>query len=129
MLAGCSSGDADFGVAQVKGKITVGGKPLTEGQVMFYPEAPLDAAGKSGKLAGKRGYGSLQADGTFRVSTYGKFDGAVVGKHKVAIAPGSPEAAPYGDKYMSPETSGREVEVKPGTENVADFDLQPKAAK
>ena len=70
------------------------------------------------------GFGEVQADGTFAISTYGADDGAVPGRHRIAITPPLPEpekalpppaiAAKYGDLA----TSGLTADIKPGTNQV-----------
>ncbi len=76
---GCGS-KVPYDLAPVSGMVTLDGKPLTGGKVMFAPIAQ----GASAK-AGKPGFGKLNADGTYVISTYGSEDGAVVGKHWVSI--------------------------------------------
>jgi hypothetical protein len=66
---------------------------------MFSPVADADAV-----EAGKPGTGTLQADGTFALSTYSPQDGAVVGSHWVTIygpgehAVGLPDGVPPFEK-------------------------------
>jgi len=68
--------------------------------------------------------GTVKADGTFTVSTYEANDGAVPGKHRVALSPevqASDEAV--GEEIIDPkfytfETSGLEVTITPGTNEV-----------
>jgi hypothetical protein len=69
-----------YEVAVVHGTVTLDGKPLTGGKVMFAPIAE----GQNAK-AGKPGFGALGPDGSFVISTYGVEDGAVVGKHWVSV--------------------------------------------
>ena len=86
----------------------------------------------------KQGYakpiatGTIAADGSFELSTYGNGDGAVIGKHRVSIScfesqdPGAPPPDPDREpgrgkpliprKYLRPETSGVTVEVKQSNE-------------
>lgn len=113
LLAGCGG---KHEVVPVEGKVTYNGTPLRFGSVAFQPEI------------GPRASGDIQPDGTFRLSTYGQFDGAIPGKHRVSVVCAEhqdPAAAkknvdPEGtfgrplipEKYYFPETSGLEVEVK-----------------
>jgi len=95
------------------------GKPLSSGSVMFVPERGRGAVAK------------IQADGTFQLGTYGDTDGAIVGRHKVAVYPprgefeqDAPADAPaIPQRYQSSESSGIVVEVKPAQENVFDIEL------
>lgn len=79
------------------------------------------------------GSGEVQADGTFRISTYGDNDGAVPGKHRVAITPPLPlpdavPPAPLIDKkYDSLDTSGLEVDIQPGASEVT-LEVEPLAS-
>ena len=73
--------------------------------------------------------GVVKADGTFEVSTYELGDGAVPGRHRVALnapmshelieGPGAAETAPLiPDKYGSPATSGLEITVSSSRQEV-----------
>ncbi len=46
---------------------------MTAGRVIFYPEA------------GRSAQADIQADGTFRLTTFERGDGAVLGKHRVTV--------------------------------------------
>jgi hypothetical protein len=70
-VAGCSGGKLP--TAPVEGKVLYKGKPLEFGAVLFQADA------------GPPARGTIQADGTFRLSTYGAGDGAVLGVHRVQI--------------------------------------------
>ena len=114
-------------LAPVTGKVTFKGKPLPFGTVIFMPES------------GKTSTGNIQPDGTFRMVTSDRGDGAAVGKNKVRIAcftnqdPSKKGAGPAGialgkplipQKYLSPETSGIEVEVQSGSNDPVVFELE-----
>lgn len=122
VLAGCSS--SEFGTSEVSGKVSVGGQPLTdtklEAQIFFFPEP--SASNK--QLSGKRGWARIGPDGTFKVSTNGQFDGAVIGKHRVSLS-STQDVVPFDKKYLSVDTSGLTYEVKPGGNTNAVFDLEP----
>ena len=70
--ASCNRND---GLASVTGSVQFRGTPLTEGQVVFTPQAGTTGAPAVGNIA---------ADGTFAVKTAGR-DGAVVGQHRVTV--------------------------------------------
>jgi len=57
----------------VEGKVLYRGKPLEFGSVMFQPEK------------GPTARGTIQPDGTFRLSTYREGDGAIPGAHQGQI--------------------------------------------
>jgi hypothetical protein len=112
---GCGSNQLP--VAPVEGQVLYRGKAIESGSVMFQP------------TMGPPAKGVIKPDGTFRLSTYGVDDGAVIGQHKVRIAsvgrqadapiqPGdSPSEAIRGsrlipEKYSYFESSGLTAEVK-----------------
>ena len=70
-LAGCSRGPA---VGEVSGKVTFGGKPVTEGTITFINPATESVAAAS-----------LQQDGSYVVST--PEGGLVVGDYVVMVNP------------------------------------------
>lgn len=137
LLLGCGS----RGMGQVKGKVTVGGTPINNGTIMFYPADGPGAVGEIGQ------------DGSYTLRTHKPGDGAVVGTHKVAIhatsvGPGTLEAPKSLDdelrdpaagkpvknlvpgkitwlipeKYSTPNESPLTAEVKAG-QNTIDFDI------
>lgn len=75
----CSSGCGGdkFPVRPAKGKVVSNGKPVTVGSVTF---TPIDSTALE---AGKPASGTVGSDGTFTLSTFDRFDGAIVGKHRV----------------------------------------------
>jgi hypothetical protein len=78
VLTGCGG----LRLGKVSGRITVGGKPVPSGVVMFYPEA------------GPTAVGEIRSDGTYTLTTKKPGDGAVLGAHRVtvqstSVAPGS----------------------------------------
>jgi len=114
VIGGC--GSDELPVAPVEGKVLYNGKPLEFGSVLFQPNV------------GPSGRGTIGPDGTFKLSTYGTEDGAVLGKHRIRIAcfesqgPNAPPQDPNQEptlgksliprKYTNADTSGLEVEVK-----------------
>jgi hypothetical protein len=60
--------------------VTIDGKPLAHGKIMF---APVSNAG--GHQAGKVAVGNIQPDGTYELTTYSNGDGAIVGDHWVTL--------------------------------------------
>src|SRR4051794_33249667 len=61
-------------LAPVSGRVTVGGRPVTEGVVMFIP------------ADGPAAVGAIQKDGQYTLTTFKPGDGALVGGHKVTIS-------------------------------------------
>jgi hypothetical protein len=115
-LTGCSRSH-ERETAKVSGIVTLDGKPLTRGTVMFVP------------AAGRAGTGVIAADGSYQLTTYQPDDGALVGSHKVSVAiPLGSETAPAAaspipQRYSSAESSGLTFEVKAGEENRIDLKL------
>lgn len=118
---GCSRHGQE--TAHVRGQVTLDGRPLTSGGVSFTPAA--------GRSAG----GAIGPDGMYTLSTYSKSDGAIVGKHKVAVCPsggGEDDPAPtfqelaIPSRYHNGQTSGLEFEVIAGKDNVIDLSLSSK---
>jgi hypothetical protein len=68
---GCSDGRPER--VPVKGRVTIDGKPLEAGNVLFYPAENRVAMAK------------IQPDGTFTLSTYDFGDGCVTGRHPVSV--------------------------------------------
>lgn len=102
-------------VAPVNGRVLLDGQPLTQGRVVTAPSA------------GRGASGVIQPDGSFELRTSDGLIGALIGTHKVAVVAyegtgaSGPEAN-YGkllvpQRYVTPETSGLEIEVKADGDN------------
>ncbi len=126
--AGCSSSD-DPKTAAVSGKVTRGGQPVSGGSVIFSPRASADKKGPPGKPAAAE----VGADGAFTLTTYAKYDGAVIGKHLVTYTPAPIEvdekqhkedSKPPVSPFAGLIPSKTEVEVKAGP-NTVDIELVP----
>lgn len=119
-FTGCSRGFKQE-TANVHGTVKLNGKPLTGGSVMFTPET------------GRGAVGVIDAQGEFELGTYEPGDGAIVGKHKVAVFPvGSSfeseqvpsNYVPIPTRYQNGNSSGIEIEVKAGQANKVEVNLQ-----
>ena len=117
VLAGCGGGTKEVPTGEVYGKLTVAGKPLSEGRVNL-------ASGKLGAGAG----GDVKADGTYTL------DGSLpLGSYDVFITfniPPSKVGTPAEDvmksvppKYLGQATSKLTAEVKKGRTE-CNFDLK-----
>lgn len=117
LATGCSNKD-QLEVAPVSGSVTIDGKPLSSGVVIFTP-----GQGRAAK-------GVISSSGTFELSTYQNNDGAIVGSHGVAVVP---LQAGEGDevvstkippKYHSALGSGIVLQVKAGAANEFPIELK-----
>jgi len=123
LACGCSDRPT---LAPVKGTVTLDGKPLASGTVMFETKGARQATGKIVK-------GEI-----VEVTTYAPNDGLTVGQHNVAVV-SIEEAAKPGDgkvtkgdymsgkslipaKYNDPNASGLKVDIKNG-ENAVELKL------
>lgn len=122
MLAGCSR--PDYELAPVKGKVTLEGQPLTSGKVMFAP-----AAQAGSHKAGKPGFGNIQPDGSFAISTYAENDGAVVAEHTITVINSEPDS-PAGKRLLVNRVAApQRVTVASGQENFFQVDLTREILK
>lgn len=116
---GCGSSGKDK-LFPVSGKVTLGGSPLTAGQVAFHPD--LEKGNKSKGVAS----GAIGSDGSYTLSTDGK-PGAPVGPYKVTVSTNFPGVSgtpvPINAKYNNPNGSGLDREVVPNPASGA-YDLQ-----
>ena len=120
-IAGCGGGES---VYPVHGQIVYSdGSPATdlEGFTVSFESVEHMATAEQ---IGIGGWGTVQPDGTFTIGTYKPADGAVPGKHRVAISP-EPDLSdegvaksPIPMKYAAVETSGLECEVTEGKNDI-----------
>ena len=82
---------------------------------MFAPVAKGDSV-----HAGKPAWGNIQSDGTFRLTTLKKDDGAVVGEHWVTIM-NSDEKLPKGVPEFARLIAPKKATVAANTDNEIDF--------
>lgn len=125
-LDGCGRGDR-LETAKVTGTVTLDGKPLGIGTVVFTPER------------GRAATGQVQPDGTYCLGTYGSCDGALLGIHRVAViarerqSGGVGPTAEKSGAWVAPQfysdftKSGLSCEVKHGSSNVYDIQLSSTA--
>ena len=85
-LAGCGGKD-DEATAPVSGRVTVDGKPLSTGEVVFVAKN------------GKRSKGNISDDGTFTLTSPSGGD-SPIGPSSVCVTAMKP--APSGDRFASP---------------------------
>lgn len=125
-LLGCSS--SEYKIAPVEGVVTYQGSKLTFGKLYFRPVK----SGGEGENPGRPAFGTIDEHGHYRLSTYGQYDGAIVGAHNVQfIMPSGDEnkkaffaqGKEKPPKFLRPKES--RVEVKSGS-NVLDIELVEK---
>jgi hypothetical protein len=120
-LAGCGSGKPE-GVAQVSGRVTLGGEPLSGAIVTFLPVQQ----GASTSL------GRTDDEGRFTLLYGGDIEGAQVGQHRVTITTfsrGNPDADPPrpASAEKVPAQYNRDTTLTADVvagKNTIDFDLQ-----
>ena len=119
-LAGCERGDR-LPTYKATGSVSFpDGKPLAGGTIVFESvDDPVTARSV------------IELDGTFTLSTYGNGDGAVAGKHRVAISPAMNMAVDRDEvrapriihpRYKDIDESGLEFEVNADGPN--EFEVQ-----
>jgi hypothetical protein len=121
ILAGCNR--SSFELAPVHGTVTVDDQPLFQGKVRFAPVGKGD-----GDHPGRPALGSIQSDGTYRLTTYKGNDGAVIGEHWVMIA-NVEEELPDGVPEFSRVTMPQRVTVVEGKDNRIDIKLTSDAIR
>ncbi len=128
-LTGCDKRDR-LETVQVTGTVSLDGRPLSIGTVVFTPEK------------GRSATGAVQSDGTYCLGTYTASDGAVPGLHHVSVVArenAGAENARRGPidkrpgKWLIPEfyadytQSGLVFEVKQDGSNVYDIPISSTA--
>jgi len=127
IAAGCKPAGPD--VHPVTGTLTIGGQPAQNVQIALYP------ADASAQMA----TGRVDASGRFALVTGNKgVKGAMAGKYKVVLTPfeessmeadaarytsgkgksPTPPKASFPKEYLAPDSSPKEVEVKPGPNTI-----------
>ncbi len=112
-------------VVPVGGKVFYRGSPAAGAEIVF---PRLDAATKKPAESAR---GRVEADGSFRLTTYRAFDGALAGEYQVSITwypPTSVRGGPRGanrlpDRYARPETSKLTATVESGGPSEFVFEL------
>ncbi len=110
VLVGCGKSGTE--IAPVEGTVTYRGQPLKRGRIIFEPQNDRPALGKI-------------VDGEIvEVTTLEVGDGAVVGKHRVALysfvrEPKGMDIVPSAipERYNRPNESGLTVTIEPGKTN------------
>jgi hypothetical protein len=125
--AGCGGQTREF--AEVKGKVTLNGAPLSGVVVTFYPDS-------EGKDSPPHARGTTDASGHYQLTTQDSRPGAVIGKHRVVVnwpprertddpakAPPKPPGPPIPLKYTVASDTPLLFEVKAGGAQTIDLPL------
>jgi hypothetical protein len=119
-VCGCGGDSGQLPTAPVSGTLAYEGKPVAKGTIHFHPKVGPPAS-------------AIVKDGKFTLTTYKDGDGAVVGKHRVAIEVVEEVPTKDGDtttksvipkKYSSPDSSGIELDIPAGGRSNLQFDVQ-----
>ena len=124
-VAGCSGNPA--ATYPVRGTVRLDGKPMARGTVLFE-SIPAETDGE--RFTARA---TITGDGTYRLSTFGEYDGAVAGRHRAVVLASSVNPENTGGtpepvlpvKYASTRASQLEYEVKPET-NTIDIELSTR---
>ncbi len=121
---GCSSGKTEVKLVEVKGTVTLNGKPLADADVQFSPK---------GSGAGGPSFGTTDKDGHFVLKYSDGRPGAVPGPHMVTISWGGvskqqaleqgPDSMKAPGKITPPKEYTQEVEVKEAGGNDFKFEV------
>jgi hypothetical protein len=126
-ISGCEN--ATPTLTPVSGKVSYQNQPLQRGALVFVPDPDR---GNNGPLA----QGAIQRDGRYTIQTAGQ-PGAMPGWYRVTVISieetgqnpqrraSSPPRSLVPEKYRDPRLSDLVCEVKPGEENVINFNLTP----
>ena len=124
LLPACGGKEAGEAVYPVEGEVFFQGKPAAGATVFFHPAGQPDARILSGTVG---------PDGTFRITTLRKDDGAPAGTYAVTLTwtetvkvNDAEQETPdrFGRRYSDPRRPAATVEVKPGTNRLPRFDLR-----
>jgi hypothetical protein len=103
--SGCGSGHPK--TYAVSGQVTVGGKPLTTGEIQLVPET------------GRPAVGTIGSDGRFELGTFDERDGAPKGTYKVVVLAtekaGGQIRTLVPDRFSSSQASDKSVTIDGAT--------------
>jgi hypothetical protein len=118
LAAGC--GGSSVKIVPVSGKVTVGGQPVTSGQVSYLPVTEGEGVNAKAAPGSLPASGQIDSNGEYKLFTNGK-EGAVAGKYKVTVTPsmvptGGTKAptTPYHSKYSDVKQTPLTKEVSAG---------------
>jgi hypothetical protein len=129
LMCCCGCGSSNYPLAQVTGKVTKSGKPVSGASISFQPMASSGNAN-----AGPGSFGITDAEGRYELKTFReKTTGAVIGRHRVTVQlplpPGTPEDIEIDASLLSPmpfRNGSMQIEVPLDGLGSADFELDGK---
>ena len=117
LVLGCGRGDLPT-LGHVKGTVTYQGKPLAEGEIIFYP------------ATGRPAYGKIKDGEIVDVTTLESNDGVTAGTNQVGIQSVEGGDDMYAEvkwlipqRYGNPKQSGLTADIKQGETNELTFTL------
>ena len=134
LLSSCLTGCGPPGLPNmvpIRGTVTLDGKPLSTGKVLYLPSVP----------GGRQASGEISADGKFQLTTLRTGDGAQAGDYKIVVIAYQPYAGDptreeieaaggklerklaIPEKFTTPETSGLAEKVDSTHSGIKNFDL------
>lgn len=123
LVASCGDNKQRTPVYPVEGKLFVNGKPAEGALVILHPRDKTVI--KEDKL---RPYGQVGSDGTFRVTTYDRHDGAPAGTYDVTVfwpeSPNGPSPDRLQGRYTEPEDSKLKAQVEPEDNELKAFRIE-----
>jgi len=108
------SGPITPDLGEVRGTVTLDGKPLARAMVQFHPESGMEAGSRAGSSAA-----TTNSEGKYRLVYVGDVYGAAIGKHRVTIqAPNLSRERRLPRKYTSVRRTVLLNEVEAGTNEI-----------
>ncbi|WP_435016091.1 hypothetical protein TA3x_003651 [Tundrisphaera sp. TA3] len=124
LVAGCGGGGPAVPLHPASGTVEVDGKPAAGVMVRLHPADALDDIDRPQPFA------TTGEDGSFRLGTFEKEDGAPAGSYKVTLfLPDRPLAGPgtpidlLGDRYTHPARSGLDATIVEGPNQIPPFQV------
>jgi hypothetical protein len=128
LLCGCNTKHATRpAVHPVSGKLLIAGKPAANAEVALYP-----VAGQG--LSQLRPHATVEADGSYHLTTFATRDGAPVGNFAVTVIWPGPRVKGQGDdepgpdrllqRYANPKKPAVSVHIQVDTNQLAAIDLK-----
>jgi len=103
LSSGCRKGGLP-GTIPVRGKVIYDGRPLGEGEVLYNPV----------EKTGRRARGVIQSDGTIKLTTLEKDDGALPGEYRITILAYAPHPGEPGRTVESESRDQIKQRIKRG---------------